>query len=431
MKNWTKNFLIVLAYLIGFGAGAASAQTGGDGQYAVNTQDVLKIRVGSWDGVNSTYEEWSGLSGNYTVGAAGNISFPYVGTVPVWGVTLDQISNLIAQGLKVKIGLLQLPAVAIEIAEYNPIFVAGDVSRPGEYKFRPGATVRQAIAMAGGVTRGGASGLEIDHSILRSYGQRRFLILSQQRLLLRISRLEAEISNAETFTPPKGIQDKLLDSGLIDLEAEIFENNVETLRQRVLSIDELSRLLNSVIAGLENQLILVREEIALTSEDLENKQRLLKNGTVRASDVTEASRTLSQQRIREIELTVQKLQAEQSLIQAKHEEIDIRKKNMAALLVELDASRTKLSEIALTIETQTDLYTSTLEFAGNALKNATDLPLLISVIGHGATEAANGAATEAETTGGARRGSEQTVLQPGDTVVVRIPASGIDNISNP
>ena len=219
----------------------------------------------------------------------------------------------------------------------------------------------------------------------------------------------------------------MLDIGLIDLEEDIFENNIETLRQRVLSIDELSNLLNSVIAGLESQLTLVREEIALTSEDLENKQQLLKNGTVRASDVTTASRTLSQQRIREIELTVQKLQAEQSLIQAKHEEIDIRKKNMAALLVQLDESRTKLSEIALTIETQTDLYTSTLEFAGNALKNATDLPLLISVIGHGATGATTGAVTD----GDARSGSEQTVLQPGDTIVVRIPASGLDTIPNP
>jgi exopolysaccharide production protein ExoF len=391
--------------------GHVSAQTSAQSQYDVGVQDVLKIRVGSWNGTNNTYEEWTGLSGNYTVGTGGTISFPYVGTLAVSGITLDAIADQIAQSLKVKIGLLETPAVAIEIAQYNPIFVAGDVDRPGEYKFRIGTTVRQAIAMAGGISSGGASGLEIDQNVLRAYGQRRFLIMSQHRLMLRISRLEAEIADVDAFIPETDIQATLIDTGLLKLEQEIFDNNKGKIQQRILSIDELVALLKSVIAGLEGQLKLVRDEIALSDDDLQKKRVLLERGTIRAGDVTAATRTLSQQRIREIELTVQKLQAEQSLIQANQDKKDIRKENMATLLDQLDVSRTKLNEIELAIETQSDVYASTLEFAGNSARDSSDMPLLISVIGYG------------ETSSGKRSDSEQTILKPGDTIVVRIPTA--------
>src|SRR5258708_15119055 len=36
------------------------------------------------------------------------------------------------------------------VAEYRPIYVNGDVSKPGEYPYRPATTARQVIAVAGG-----------------------------------------------------------------------------------------------------------------------------------------------------------------------------------------------------------------------------------------------------------------------------------------
>src|SRR5262249_58275355 len=40
--------------------------------------------------------------------------------------------------------------VDIIIAEYRPVYLNGDVAKPGEQPYRPGLTVRQAIALAGG-----------------------------------------------------------------------------------------------------------------------------------------------------------------------------------------------------------------------------------------------------------------------------------------
>ena len=41
--------------------------------------------------------------------------------------------------------------VAVDVSEYSPVYVSGDVSKPGAYPFRPGITIRQAIAIAGGI----------------------------------------------------------------------------------------------------------------------------------------------------------------------------------------------------------------------------------------------------------------------------------------
>ena len=36
------------------------------------------------------------------------------------------------------------------VAEYRPVYVNGDVSKPGEYPYRPTTTARQVVALAGG-----------------------------------------------------------------------------------------------------------------------------------------------------------------------------------------------------------------------------------------------------------------------------------------
>jgi len=39
------------------------------------------------------------------------------------------------------------------VAEYRPIYANGDVSKPGEYPYRPAIAARQLIAVAGGYGR--------------------------------------------------------------------------------------------------------------------------------------------------------------------------------------------------------------------------------------------------------------------------------------
>jgi hypothetical protein len=292
--------------------------------------------------------------------------------------------------------------------------VTGDVYRPGKYDFKPGMTVRQGIALAGGVGRTGSSQNNLEREIVKSLGQRRLLIQNQQRLLLRIARLETESKDSAEFDTPEEVAASLLDSGLIEIEQNIFKNNTQTLEQRLLSVDELIELLTVVIEKLGKQIGLNSEDTSRTQIDLEQKRALLKRGTIRADVVTNLERTLTGLRLREVELTVEKLRAEQSLNQAKREKIDIKKDNQSNLLEQLDRARTELTELTIGIELQTDLYATALEFGSINVENSWDQAVSIVVIGHGNVSAENNIA------------DETSWLKPGDTIVVRIPNSTSD-----
>ena len=42
--------------------------------------------------------------------------------------------------------------MSVEVTAYRPVFVLGEVSRPGQYPYQPGMTVQTAVAVAGGFT---------------------------------------------------------------------------------------------------------------------------------------------------------------------------------------------------------------------------------------------------------------------------------------
>ena len=44
------------------------------------------------------------------------------------------------------------PSVAVEVSEFRPIFILGEVSKPGQYPYRPGMTLLSAVSVAGGFT---------------------------------------------------------------------------------------------------------------------------------------------------------------------------------------------------------------------------------------------------------------------------------------
>jgi polysaccharide export outer membrane protein len=92
----------------------------------------------------------------------GNISLPLVGTLPVAGLPLPQIRTKIGAALASKVFrqrtsdgrevviVIDANEVTTIVAEYRPVYVNGDVSKPGEYPYRPATTARQLVAMAGG-----------------------------------------------------------------------------------------------------------------------------------------------------------------------------------------------------------------------------------------------------------------------------------------
>lgn len=91
------------------------------------------------------------LTGEFRVDASGNIALPLVGSVHAEGLTPDQLAAAVTATLR-KSKLYQNPSLSVEVVDYRPMFILGEVSRPGQYPYQPGMTVVTAVAVAGGFT---------------------------------------------------------------------------------------------------------------------------------------------------------------------------------------------------------------------------------------------------------------------------------------
>jgi polysaccharide export outer membrane protein len=91
------------------------------------------------------------LSGEFRVSDNGSVSLPLLGSVKAAGLTTDGLAQALRDRLK-KDNILEDPKIAAEVVTYRPIFILGEVSKPGQYPYQPGMTVVTAVAVAGGFT---------------------------------------------------------------------------------------------------------------------------------------------------------------------------------------------------------------------------------------------------------------------------------------
>jgi len=91
------------------------------------------------------------LTGEFRVSDSGTIALPLIGSIPASGRTTKDIEAEITQALK-QGKLFRDPSVSVEITAYRPIFILGEVSKPGQFPYQPGMTVLTAVTVAGGFT---------------------------------------------------------------------------------------------------------------------------------------------------------------------------------------------------------------------------------------------------------------------------------------
>lgn len=90
------------------------------------------------------------LSGPYTVSDAGQISYPLLGEVMVKDLNVPQVREKLADLLRQ--GYLNDPKIAIEVLEFRPFYITGEVKSPGSYGFVADMSVMNAVVLAGGFT---------------------------------------------------------------------------------------------------------------------------------------------------------------------------------------------------------------------------------------------------------------------------------------
>lgn len=128
---------------------AAQAQSG----YKIKPGDTLQVEV----------LEDSSLNRQTLVLPDGSISFPLAGSVRAAGRTVDQVSASLASSLSsnfastpnvfVSVGQVGVSTAVATAPVMRDIYVTGEVASPGKLEARPGTTMLQAIAQAGGLSR--------------------------------------------------------------------------------------------------------------------------------------------------------------------------------------------------------------------------------------------------------------------------------------
>lgn len=141
-------WLAVLAAFVGMFvfAGAASAQDRDES----TVRDVAAYKLGAGDKIRViTFGEES-LTGEFQVGGSGKVSLPLIGEVQAAGLTIPEFQRGVETALKD--GYLREPRVSVEVLNYRPFYILGEVNKPGEYPYTNGLTVMNAVATAEGFT---------------------------------------------------------------------------------------------------------------------------------------------------------------------------------------------------------------------------------------------------------------------------------------
>lgn len=108
--------------------------------YKLGVGDKLKIAVfGEPD-----------LSGTFEVTGTGTVPLPLVGEIEAKGRPIAEFRGAVMNRLSQ--GYLRNPKVSIEVVNFRPIYLQGEVRTGGEYPYKSGLKIRDAIAVAGGYT---------------------------------------------------------------------------------------------------------------------------------------------------------------------------------------------------------------------------------------------------------------------------------------
>jgi polysaccharide export outer membrane protein len=113
--------------------------------------DISAYRLGPGDKLKVTVFGQPQESGQFEIDGSGNLAYPLIGTVPAQGLTVPELQERLRVTLDQS--YIVNPRVSVEVLNYRPFYIYGEVQKAGSYPYVAGLTVRRAVAIAGGYTR--------------------------------------------------------------------------------------------------------------------------------------------------------------------------------------------------------------------------------------------------------------------------------------
>lgn len=290
----------------------------------------------------------------------GSISFPMLGNLPIAGLTPSEAQARIQAIMATKVFrqrisdgreneiMIDHDEVTATVVEYRPVYVNGDVSKPGEYTYRPLMTVRQAVALSGG------------YELVRYRMQNP--ILEAADLRAEYETLWAEFAKEQTHVwrlKTELGEDKNLDrSSLKDLPlgqstiSEIVHVEAEQLKARQENYDRQKEFLQRAIALGQNQVGVLTEQQKQDDEgaqaDIDELQRtmdLYGKGSLPSPRVADSRRAVLMSSTRKLQTSAQLMQIKQQQDDFTRQIGKLDAERKMELLRELQDANLRLAEV--------------------------------------------------------------------------------------
>jgi polysaccharide export outer membrane protein len=261
-----------------------------------------------------------------TIDVDGRASFPLLGSIKAAGLTLAELSEQVKSLLSTKafraretdsrgrslasrdndVVTISPEEVIVEVVEYRPVYLNGDVAKPGAQIYRPGMTVRQAIALAGGydTMRFRSRDPFLDSADFR--GDYYDLWTEFTKVNAEIARLQAELDGKSAYVPPTLGDLPLADqvtSKIVDLEAQRFRVDTADLAKEKKYLANAIAQEDQRIAVLDQQRQSEQQDADADAADYNEVRANFRKGILPTTRVSEMRRLTLQSATRVLQTT--------------------------------------------------------------------------------------------------------------------------------
>jgi len=364
-QTWCKGAaLTVAAALLLTSPLSALAQ---DGQYRLGTADKLRIRVAEWQPADGTIRNWDVINGDYSVGPSGTLALPFIGQLNVAGKTAGEVGEAIGAQLQSKFALRNLPSASVEVAQFRPVFLTGDVQTPGEYPYAPNMTVLKAVSLAGGLRRSDA-GQRFARDFINARGDAAVYDDQRGRLLARQARLVAEVSGDQEIKKTPEMEKVVNIDALLESESALMKSRTERYTLQLKALKDLRELLDAEVESLRKKSESQQRQLQLANEDREKVNRLNEQGLALAQRRISAEERAAEVEATLLDIDTNALRAKQDINKAIQDEINLRNDWDAQRSKELQDTQAELQKLNLQLSTSRELMSEALAQSAEALR---------------------------------------------------------------
>ncbi|MDI7862053.1 polysaccharide biosynthesis/export family protein [Rhizobiaceae bacterium n13] len=395
---------LLLAAIVFVPAGARADE------YHLGVMDKLRIRVVEWQTAEGAVRDWAAVSGDYAVGASGNISLPFIGEVTAVGQTTSALAEEIGLKMQRLFGLRDRPSASVELAQYRPIYIAGEVQTPGEYPYAPNMTVLKAISLGGGLRRGDA-GERFERDFIRAQGDAAVYVAERNRLLVRRARLQAEIAEKGGIDVPDQLKNEPNVVELVESETALMQSRDKRLKLQLTAIADLKTLLQNEIVSLAKKSDTQNRQLELVMKDREKVDNLAEKGLALSARKLAVEQQVADLQAALLDIDTASLKAKQEVNKAGQDETNLKNDWDAQLAQELQNTEQELDTLALKLGTSRDLMTEALSQSAQSASLARDAGA--ASITYSIVREKDGKAEEISAT-------ETTPVLPGDVIKANV-----------